>query len=106
MSISLNLHPPNDYWESIEAQLNDAGQGSCVSIILDGYAGACFSLHYGTEENKLEFIRKLKTAIAALPDECSKRKDTFCWDTAIALMKGKEAEILAEKGDLSKERGG
>jgi len=34
------------------------------------------------------------------------RKDEFWFDTAVALMKGKEEEILAEKGDLPKEKGG
>ena len=29
-----------------------------------------------------------------------KGEDTFWWDTAFALMKGQELEILAEKGDL------
>ena len=30
------------------------------------------------------------------------RKDEFWFDTAVALMKGKEKEILAEKGDRIK----
>jgi hypothetical protein len=34
------------------------------------------------------------------------RKDEFWFDTAVSLMKGKEEEILTEKGDLPKEKGG
>lgn len=29
-----------------------------------------------------------------------RNEDTFWFDTAVALMKGKEQEILAEKGDI------
>ena len=32
-------------------------------------------------------------------------RDEFWYDTAVALMKGKEEEILAEKGDLNILRG-
>ena len=74
--LSMNIHPIHDKWEKVDVRSNGAEEGSCVAIWLDGLA-VTLSLHYGGEENKAEFVRKFKEAVARIPEECPTCKRTL-----------------------------
>ena len=67
MSISMNIHP-NKKWKTVTAELYKKGEGACIGLTLnDGQSFADLSLHYGSEENREEFIAMFKEAVSKLP---------------------------------------
>ncbi len=62
MSISLNLHPRNE-WVSVKVFYRGEGEGSCIVIELEDQSGVTndFALHWG--QNGEKFIEMFREAV-------------------------------------------